>query len=93
MFERLISDSEEPLYNGCTKFSRLSAVLKLYNLKVANGWTDKSFTDLLILLKDMLPENNVLPSRTYEAKRMLCSIGMSYEKIHACPNDCVLFRN
>src|ERR1044072_3048898 len=77
MFETLKSDAEKPLYNGCSKFTRLSAVLKLFNLKASNGWTDKSFTDLLILLKDMLPEDNiVLPSRTYEAKQMMCSIGM-----------------
>ncbi|GAU42940.1 hypothetical protein TSUD_135320 [Trifolium subterraneum] len=93
MFDRLVSDSEKPLYDGCTKFTRLSAVLKLFNLKIRNGWSDKSFTDLLTLLKDMFPEKNMLPSRTYEAKRMLCSIGMSHERIHACPNDCILFRN
>ncbi|KAI5402887.1 hypothetical protein KIW84_050473 [Lathyrus oleraceus] len=93
MFERLVSDAEKPLYDGCTKFTRLSAVLKLYNLKAGNGWSDKSFTELLALLKDMLPEDNVLPNQTYETKKMLCSIGMSYDKIHACPNDCVLFRN
>ncbi|XP_045830720.1 uncharacterized protein LOC123922020 [Trifolium pratense] len=93
MFDRLVSDSEKPLYDGCTKFTRLSAVLKLYKLKVGNGWSDKSFTELLTLLKDMFPENNTLPSRAYEAKRMLCSIGTSYERIHACPNDCILFRN
>lgn len=93
MFERLVSDSEKPLYDGCSKFTRMSAVLKLYNIKARNGWSDKSFTDLLTLLIDMLPKDNVLPSRNYEAKKMLCSIGMSYEKIHACPNDCILFRN
>ena len=65
MFEKLISDAEKPLYKGCTKFTRLSAMLKLYNLKSGNGWTDKSFTELLTLLKDMLPADNVLPSRTY----------------------------
>ncbi|XP_057443610.1 uncharacterized protein LOC130735722 [Lotus japonicus] len=59
MFERLVSDSEKPLYDGCTKYTRLSTVLKLYNLKASNGWSDKSFTELLALLKDMLPENNV----------------------------------
>ena len=80
-------------FNGCAKFTRLSAVLKLYNLKAGNGWSDKSFTELLVLSRDMLPEDNVLPNRTYKAKKMLCSIGMSYEKIHACPKDCVLFRN
>jgi len=65
MFERLVSDSGKPLYDGCIKFTRLSAVLKLYNIKVRNGWSDKSFTDLLALLKDMLPEDNVLPDRNY----------------------------
>ncbi|XP_057425762.1 uncharacterized protein LOC130719140 [Lotus japonicus] len=93
MFEKLKTNAEMPLYDGCTKFTKLSGVLNLYNLKAGNGWTDKSFTELLALLKNMLPEDNVLPSRNYEAKQMLCSIGLSYEKIHACPRDCILFRN
>src|ERR1051325_465661 len=93
MFERLVRDAEKHLYNGCTKFTRLSVVLKLYNLKAGNGWWDKSFTELLALMKDMLPEDNVLHNRTYEVKKMLYSIGMRYDKIHACPKNCVLFRN
>lgn len=44
MFERLVSDSEKPLYDGCSKFTRMSAVLKLYSIKARNGWSDKSFT-------------------------------------------------
>ncbi|CAL8085176.1 unnamed protein product [Prunus armeniaca] len=28
----------------------------------------------------------------YEAKKTLSALGMSYEKIHACPNDCILCR-
>jgi hypothetical protein len=28
--------------------------LKLYNLKAGNGWTDKSFTELLYVLKEIL---------------------------------------
>src|ERR1051325_3010610 len=43
MFERLVSDAEKPLYNGCTKFIRLSAVLKLYNLKAGNGYMNMEF--------------------------------------------------
>jgi len=88
----LLSDAKEPLYGGCSKFSKLSSVVKLYNIKAANGWSDKSFTDLLGLLKDMLPNGNKLPSRVYDAKKMLTKLGMTYEKIHACPNDCVLYR-
>ncbi|KAL0560502.1 hypothetical protein IC582_000907 [Cucumis melo] len=28
----------------------------------------------------------------YEAKKMLGALGMEYEKIHACLNDCCLYR-
>ncbi|XP_027361374.1 uncharacterized protein LOC113869309 [Abrus precatorius] len=93
MFDRLKDDAKTPLYNGCTKFTILSSVLKLYNLKASNGWTDKSFTELLSLLHEMLLKDNVLPKRTYEAKQVLASIGLTHEKIHVCSNDCILFRN
>ncbi|CAM8982153.1 unnamed protein product [Rhodiola kirilowii] len=41
----------------------------------------------------MLPEGNTLPNRTYEAKKVMCPMGLEYKKIHACPNDCILYRN
>ena len=62
------------------------------NLKATNGWTDKSFTELLVLLNEMLPEGNTLPTRNYDAKKILCPMGMEYKRIHACPNDCILYR-
>ncbi|KAI5350783.1 hypothetical protein L3X38_003674 [Prunus dulcis] len=48
--------------------------------------------ELLILQGDLLPEGNTLPSSMYKAKKILSALGMSYEKIHACPNDCILYR-
>jgi len=62
------------------------------NLKAINEWNDKSFTKLLHLLKDMLSEGNILPNRNYEPKKILCPMGMEYKKIHACPNDCILYK-
>ncbi|XP_028799754.1 uncharacterized protein LOC114755053 [Neltuma alba] len=91
-YSNLCNDAEKPLYPGCTKYTRLTVVLKLVNLKAKNGWSNKSFTELLILLKDMLPKGNLLPDHNYEAKKILCPIGLGYKKIHACPNDCVLYR-
>ena len=40
----------------------------------------------------MFPEGNEMASSTYEAKKILRSLGLDYEKIHACPNDCILYR-
>lgn len=93
MYDTLCKDKEEPLCLGCNKYTRLSATIRLINLKAINGWTDKGFTELLELFKDMLLEGNTLPSRTYDAKKILCPMGVGYKKIHACPNDCILYRN
>jgi len=41
-------------------------------LKARNGWTDKSFIELLELLKEMLLEKkNTLPNRNYELKNSM----------------------
>ena len=43
-------------------------------------------------MKKMLPRDNVLPPSTYEAKKVLCPLGLEVQKIHACINDCILYR-
>ncbi|XP_074289631.1 uncharacterized protein LOC141614782 [Silene latifolia] len=88
----MVDNSKKPLYPNGSKFSLLLAVLKLFTLKAGNGWSDKSFTSLLELLCQMLPEGNELPSTTYECKKLLCPLSMSYQKIHACVKDCILYR-
>ena len=40
----------------------------------------------------MLLKDNELPSTTYEAKQLVCPLGLEVQKIHACPNDCILYR-
>ena len=68
-YQQLIEDNEKPLYEGCKKFTKLSAVLKLFNLKANNGWSDKSFTEILAAINEMLPEGNELPVSIYQAKK------------------------
>jgi hypothetical protein len=40
----------------------------------------------------MLPKDNELPTTTYEAKQLVCPLGLEVQKIHACPNDYILYR-
>ncbi|XP_078156588.1 uncharacterized protein LOC144552481 [Carex rostrata] len=67
--------------------------LKNLCILASNGWSDKSFTALLKILGDMLPDENELPRSCYQAKKLLCPLGLDVERIHACPNDCILYRN
>nr|KYP37700.1 hypothetical protein KK1_041086 [Cajanus cajan] len=89
---QLLKEVEQKFYPGCKKFTKLSFIVHLYHLKCLNGWTDKSFTMLLELLSDALPEENTLPKSFYDTKKIISGLGLSYGKIHACPNDCILYR-
>ena len=52
---------------------------------------DKGFEKLLKILKKKLPKDNELPDSTYAAKKVVCTLGLEVQKIHACPNDCILY--
>jgi len=92
VYNSLKDISRTKLYLGCSSFSRLLAVLQLFNMKAINGWTDRSFTELLKVLHEILPQGNTLSTSHYEAKKILCPMGMEYQKIYACPNDYILYR-
>jgi hypothetical protein len=91
-YKKMIEDSKKSFYHGCAaQYTRLFVMVKLFQLKASNGWSDCSFKDLLELLKDMLPQGNVVPETVYEAKSIVCLFGLEVEKIHACMNDCILY--
>ncbi|XP_042432526.1 uncharacterized protein LOC122019082 [Zingiber officinale] len=91
-FMKFLEEAEKPLYKGCKRYTKLSALVKLYNTKARHGMSDALFSDLLADFGDMLPDNHNLPSSIYEAKKTLSCLALSHEKIHACSNDCTLYR-
>ena len=46
---------------------------------------------LLELLKDAFPHLTALPRSASEAKKLTTDLGLGYKKIHACPNDCMIY--
>lgn len=91
-FLRFVEDGDKPLYPGCKRFTKLNGLVKTYNLKTKHGLTDACYSDMLIMLGLLLPKGNEIPRSFYEAKKTFCALGIDYEKIHACPNDCILYR-
>ena len=84
--------SKKDLYPGCKKkYSKLSVTLTLLRFKAESGLSNKGFTDLLGLYKDILPDDNVLPKSTNKAKKVVCPLELEVQKIHACVNDCMLY--
>lgn len=90
-FFELLRDSQQELYPGCKKFSKLSFLVHLFHIKCLGGWTNKSFTMLLDLLKEAFPEGETLPNSFYQAKKLIGKLGLGYEKIDICPNKCMIY--
>nr|GEX02948.1 hypothetical protein [Tanacetum cinerariifolium] len=89
-YKRLLEECDKELYAGC-KYSNLSFILHLYHIKCIGGISNMDFSMILELLRDAFPRLIALPSSTYEAKKFTKDLGLGYEKIHACPNDCMLY--
>jgi hypothetical protein len=45
-----------------------------------------------MLLKDMLPQGNTVRETVFEAKQIICMLGLEVKKIHTCKNNCILYR-
>ena len=89
-FYELLRDGEQPLYEGCARYSKLSFMVKLYHIKCLCRMSDKSMTMILELLNDAF-EHAKIPGSFYEAKKTITKLGLNYNKIHACPNNCMLY--
>ncbi|XP_075097586.1 uncharacterized protein LOC107787862 [Nicotiana tabacum] len=90
-FYRLLKDFEQPLYQN-SKVSKLSTMVKLLHIKSIGRWSYESFTMLLKMLKeDLLTAESNLPDSYYEAKKIIRDLGLSYKKIDACKNNCMLY--
>lgn len=72
--------------------SKLEANLRRLDIKAASGLSDKGFEDLLHVVKKLLRIPNKIVKTTYQAKQMICPLGLEVDKIHACPKDCILYR-
>ncbi|KAM3216535.1 hypothetical protein P3L10_025976 [Capsicum annuum] len=88
--KELLKDGNQELYVGCAKYSKLPFIVHLYHIKVLCGTTDKTFSMTLDLLKNAFPHAK-LPSSFYESKNMIKRLGLSYDKIDACLNHCMIY--
>jgi len=89
-FFDLLHDIDQPLWEGC-ELSKLSFLVLLFNVKSSNKWSNKSLNDLLQILQLALPNGANIPRTFAEARKIIAKLGLRYEKIHVCPNNCQLY--
>ncbi|OMO52139.1 Zinc finger, CCHC-type [Corchorus capsularis] len=88
-FYKLLDNMNEPLYEG-SKCSKLAFSIRLFHLKCLCGMTGKCLDLLLEFLRDVFPFA-AIPTSSYNSKKIIKDLGLGYEKIHGCPNDCMMY--
>lgn len=89
-FDEKLGEYCEELYPGCTKFTRLSFILKLYHIKCLCGISDKGISMVVELIKEAFPVAK-LPDTFRDMKKVIRNLGLSYQSIDVCPNHCMLY--
>ena len=56
------------------------------------GWCNENAEQTLGLFSDALPPGHCIPDTIKKGQKIIRDVGLTYIKIHACVNDCVLFR-
>jgi hypothetical protein len=69
----------------------LRFILELLTLKAKYSWSYSSFNDFLRMLSWLLPKPNKVSANTYRAKKLVSPFMMGVERIHACPNNYILY--
>ncbi|GJS26577.1 zinc finger, PHD-type containing protein [Tanacetum coccineum] len=93
-FEELYASANEVLYPGCDYMTRLDFMAKFTYFKVKGKLTDSIFNEMLEFFQHVFPtmKGYKLPPLYYVVKKTFKTIRLGCESIHACVNDCFLFR-
>ncbi|XP_026384816.1 uncharacterized protein LOC113280404 [Papaver somniferum] len=88
-----LEDAVQPLFPGCdADHTKLSATVELLSMQARYQCSDVFMTELFGYLKIILPDGNTLPSNCRKAKDMIKPFQLPVHIIHACINDCILYR-
>jgi hypothetical protein len=80
------------LYPGCKEATKVSIIVRLFQIKCMFGLSNSALEAILLLFSLVLPKGHCIPDKLDKVRKIVHDLGLDYEKIHACANDYVLFQ-
>jgi len=71
--------------------SVLEMASRLTTLKCEYNLPHRCVDGFAYLLNEAIPNNNLMSRTFYDTKKVLKGLQLPHEKIHTCPNGCILF--
>ncbi|XP_061373828.1 uncharacterized protein LOC133316129 [Gastrolobium bilobum] len=95
-FYKMLQDARRPLWDGCehheaSEHTSLSATLATLSLKSDHRMSEAAYNEWMQFMGRVVPKNNNLSKDFYQAKKKVKALGLGCQKIHCCPNGCMLY--
>jgi hypothetical protein len=90
MFAVALDEMKQKLHPGAP-YTIFSFVVKVLHIKFYCRINNVALSTILMLLALAFPHCCV-PTSYKEAKKLIRALGLEYESIHVCPNNCALFQ-
>ena len=74
------------------KLSVFSVMVTFLQVKASERMTNKSFDAMLAAFRESFLDASELPHTYSKMKNFLRAVGIEYDMIHVCKNNCVLFQ-
>jgi hypothetical protein len=89
-FYRMVASADQPVHENTTH-SSLSVVACLLALKSRYNMSIAHFEANLQLISELLHPDSKIPKDLYQSKKLLEGLGIPYQKIYVCYNNCMLY--
>jgi hypothetical protein len=89
-FFKLFKASKESLHEH-TEVTLLIFITRLMAIKSKYFFSNNCYNDIMKLISDILPKTHKVPKDMHQSKKMMSALGLKYEKIDVCPDNCMLF--
>ncbi|KAM3379267.1 hypothetical protein P3S68_011681 [Capsicum galapagoense] len=66
-------------------------VSRMLNIKIESNMSQRGYNKIMQLLKESLPEDNIVLDNYYQTKKLVRSLGLPVEKIDYCESGCMLY--
>ncbi|XP_024010229.1 uncharacterized protein LOC112085259 [Eutrema salsugineum] len=91
-FFDMLDAAKQPLYGGCREgISPLYSASRLMTIKMDFNLAEDCVDAIADFVKDILPEDNISPVSYYEIQKLVSGLGLPYEMIDVCIDNCMIF--
>ena len=91
-FYDILQAARNPIYEGCKdSLSALSAATRLMSIKTEWNLAEDCVDAIADFAKDYMPADNLAPGSFYEIQKLVSGLGLPYEMIDVCRDNCMIF--